>query len=245
MCLRVNEAILISDCHFNRQRLEFLEFLNLIESKKLKTQNLFLLGDIFDFLSQEVDYSIEYNRDVIEKIDNLSKEINIYYLEGNHDFHIKRLFPNAKVFPRGKQPILLEINNKKIHISHGDLSVGISYEFFTVLLRNRAVLKTIATLDKIFFNKKIVKYVFDFLSKKDICKKYETFSLFLKKRVAFYQKIKKVDFIIEGHFHQGKNFSNSEVNYINIPSFACEKSFFIIKSNQNGFALSKSKLKEL
>jgi len=93
-------AIFVADVHFNPNRDEFLKFLYEIKNGNLQTPQLFLMGDIFDFLAGEIEYFKIQNREVIELINQLSTTTQIFYFEGNHDYNLSKLFPNAKVFPR-------------------------------------------------------------------------------------------------------------------------------------------------
>lgn len=55
------------------------------------------MGDNFDFISGESKYFIKQNKELIEILNKLSKEIQIVYLEGNHDYNLANLFPNILV----------------------------------------------------------------------------------------------------------------------------------------------------
>lgn len=236
----LDEAIFIADVHYNKEREEFLYFLDKLDNENIKSKTLFLCGDIFDFLSESVDFSVEYNTKLIQKLNHLSKKLHIVYLEGNHDFNLKRLFENIDIITRDKQPLVIHIGEKIGLVSHGDLKICWKYEIFTKILRNGYFLSLICKIDKTLFNKKIVEYLFWYLLKKRICFKNSNFESFIKQRVDKFRDKFKFDFIIEGHFHQGiYKKIDKDTEYLNIPSFACEKSFFIIKSKKNGFLLSK------
>ena len=79
-------SIFVADSHFNEKNRELLTFLEKIESKVIITSQLFLMGDIFDFLSCECKYFIKQNIEVITLLNKLSNDLEIIYLEGNHDF---------------------------------------------------------------------------------------------------------------------------------------------------------------
>ncbi len=83
------------------------EFFNLFkEVKKIKeitTTQLFLMGDMFDFISGESKYFIKRNQKLIDIINELSKSMEVIYLEGNHDYNMQNLFPLVKVYQRENQ----------------------------------------------------------------------------------------------------------------------------------------------
>ena len=95
-----NDAIFVADAHFNKKNREFLTFLKKVESNEIITKQLFLMGDIFDFISGESIYFIKQNSVAIELLDKLSKDIEIIYLEGNHDYNLKSIFPKIEVIKR-------------------------------------------------------------------------------------------------------------------------------------------------
>ena len=98
MNLNIKEgAIFVADSHFNQKNIEFLQFLNKLEKEEIKTSQLFLMGDIIDFISSECKYFIKQNHEIIDILNNLSKKIEIIYLEGNHDYNLQELFSNIKI----------------------------------------------------------------------------------------------------------------------------------------------------
>jgi len=222
MIILENNAIFIADVHYNSNRTEVLSLLYDIKNKNIITNQLFLMGDIFDFLAQEIKYFININEKLIDIINELSKNIQIIYLEGNHDFNLKTIFPNIKVIPREKQPFLIKEKDKKIiSLAHGDIYTPFLYNIYTKIIRNYYILNFLNFIDK---NNFITKKLEDKLKNKSICNKQKDFSNFIKTRV---DKYNNKNMIIEGHFHQGLITSN----YINIPSYACNKSYLLYKNN--------------
>ena len=109
----INEnAIFIADSHFNEKRSQLLTFLKKLKAKEIETEQLFLMGDMFDFISGESKYFIKRNNKVITLLKELSLNMEIIYLEGNHDYNLKELFPNIKVYKRESQPIFMTYQNQ-------------------------------------------------------------------------------------------------------------------------------------
>jgi len=79
-------ALFIADAHYPHHGDAFLTLLNDLESKELKTPQLFLMGDIFDLLFGHNHYIQTFSTEAIERLQRLSKTMEIHYLEGNHDF---------------------------------------------------------------------------------------------------------------------------------------------------------------
>ena len=216
-----NDAIFVADAHFNKKNREFLTFLKKVESNEIITKQLFLMGDIFDFISGESKYFIQQNSVAINLLNKLSSKIEIIYLEGNHDYNLKTLFPNIQVIKRENQPLLAKFENKTIALSHGDNFINWKYDIFCKLIRNTVFLRFMNFIDINFF---ISKKIEEALVKKNICHTIKDFEHIVSKRVKNYD----ADIIIEGHYHQGNSYFLDEKIYINIPSLCCQKEYIKI-----------------
>jgi len=213
-------AVFIADSHYNNyNRRELLSLLQNIEAGQI-----FLMGDIFDFLADEIDYFKQINKEIISLINKLSQEKKMVYLEGNHDFNISRIFPNIKVIQRDNQPFLCKLKDKTVALSHGDIFTPVLYNIYTRIIRNHYILTFLNIID---INNFISIKIDNWLLQKNICKDINSFEEFAKKRVEFYKSY-NVKMIVEGHFHQGKEL----LNYINIPSLACSKKYAIISNDK-------------
>ncbi len=219
-----NNAIFIADSHFNQERTDLYELLIDIQKENIKTTQLFLMGDIFDFLSGEIEYFKTINYQIINLINDLSNQIEIIYFEGNHDFNLKQIFPKIDIFSREQQPLKIMDKHKKISLAHGDIFTPVGYDIFSLILRNHYVQKFIDFIDN---NKWISKRVEQKLLEKNICHKQKNFIQFVENRIKDYD----TDLIIEGHFHQGYQ----DEKYINIPSLACTREYMVYQNNQFSF----------
>ncbi len=222
-------AFIVSDAHYSSLRPQLLEFIKDIDSKKLQPTQLIFLGDIFDTLFGGVDITIQKNKEMIDLLNSISKNIEFIYLEGNHDFNLKTIFPEAKIFTIKKQPLICNYNNKRVILAHGDFDNDFGYKLYTNFVRNRYILSLINMLDNIYDNfifKKLDKY----LSKKDDCRELDNFSEYISKRLGLKFEC---DYFIEGHFHQNKTFKIDGFTYINLGIFACNQRYFIVKSSED------------
>lgn len=231
MCLKIKkEAIFVADSHFNEKNQEFLLFLEKLKSKEIETSQLFLMGDMFDFISSESKYFVKRNQKLLDIINELAKTIEIVYLEGNHDYNMQELFENVKVYKRQNQPIDARFEEKSVSISHGDIFTPWHYNLYCKIIRNHFLLVFLNIIDsKNFISKKI----YYGLLKKNICSKMKDFKSFAIKRINNY----KSDIIIEGHFHQGKTYNENKKLYVNIPSLCCDKKYFIFDGSFKGIDL--------
>ncbi len=206
-------AIFVSDVHYQKGvRERFEPFLShLLDDPP---PQLFLMGDIFDLLVAQVDDTLQENQRIIELLNRLAASCQVIYLEGNHDFNLKSIFPAMMVVSRSKQPLIIDVKSKRAALLHGDLFTGKIYEFYTTLIRNPVVLKVLNRLNKPLG---IYKKIQNYNASKVLCQK----DVDLSRRQEELLKRFGVDLIIEGHFHQ--NILTS--SYINLPAFACGEKF--------------------
>ncbi len=192
-----------------------------IESGDLLASQLFLMGDIFDLLFGHNKYIHTINNVVITLLNKLSRKVEIYYFEGNHDFCLANIFPNIKVYTREEQPIYMSMGNQKIGLSHGDkFDGGFCYDSYCLLLRNKFTLNMLKP-----FQKHIIDYRIKKLSEKNICHGFINFEAKVGRIMTNYND---VNLVIEGHFHQAKQFGK----YISLPSLACQKQIAVVQNNQ-------------
>lgn len=222
-------AVFVADAHYPNHGDDFLKLLEKIEKGEIKTAQLFLVGDIFDLLFGYNDYIKKFSQDAIELLNRLSLKIDIFYIEGNHDFCLDKIFPNIKVYPREIQPVQFSLNGRDVYISHGDrYCVGTFYNFYSLILRSRIFLKFFKFIDRF-----IIDYQMDRLSKKSICFEFKGFYKRLDRVLENYPKDA---LIIEGHYHQGEIYKN----YISLPSLACSKSIGVLRGVEVEFEKIKN-----
>ncbi|MDD2449743.1 MAG: metallophosphoesterase [Sulfurimonas sp.] len=230
-------AFVVSDAHYSHNRVEFLDFLKAIKAKKLHPTQLIFLGDIFDTLFGQVSFTLEINREAIGILNEISKEIEIIYLEGNHDYNLKKIFPYIKVFSIKAQPVEMSFFKQKVLLSHGDIESPLGYNIYTAIIRNPFVLN-ILNLFNNAFDHIIIKKLDEYLSKKDDCKGFMGFEEFIQKRLLGKYSC---DIFIEGHFHQNMSFKLKDFRYINLAAFACNQRYFIVESSKDvGLLLQES-----
>ena len=231
-------ALLLGDAHYSHIRPQLLQLIEDIASKKILIPQLILMGDILDALFGDVSYTLQENETVVDLIEKISQDIEVIYLEGNHDFHLKKIFRSAKVFSIADQPVIGEYHDKRIALAHGDFDGNFSYKVYTATIRNPFVLKILNIIDKVVDNK-IIKLVDNHLYKKDDCKEFIGFQSYIKKRNL--QRF-ECDYFIEGHYHQNKIVTFGEFTYINLAAFACNQRYFIVESLQDKVLLKEKGL---
>ena len=212
------DALFVADAHYPHHGDEFMQLLHKLDNGEMTTPQLFLMGDIFDLLFGYNDYIVTFCEEALSLLQKLSKTIEIYYFEGNHDFCLKNVFSNINVYSRDEQPITMMLGDKRVALSHGDkYQTGFGYGIYCKLLRNKVTLNMLKP-----FEKNIINYQMDKLPSKIICRKMPNFKQKAKAIMSYY---KDADLIIEGHFHQAVQIDK----YISLPSLACQKEIAIAK----------------
>ena len=114
----------LSDIHIqdvnDRQSNILLQFLKTLEASPTN-QQLFLVGDIFDFwLSDGTQFAKSFSV-LIEQIKKLrSLGLKIYYFEGNHDFHVDVFWTKKLGIPVYENEAIFQVSNYKVRVEHGD-----------------------------------------------------------------------------------------------------------------------------
>ncbi len=226
-------ALIVSDIHYHpRYRRDFLNLLSELESSP--PPQLILLGDIFDLLFGEVDWTISLNRDVIERLDKLGKKIEITYFEGNHDFNLGNIFNNIHIVPISKQPMRLRSGDIDIFLAHGDFQEGGIFYFYRRVIENRYLLKFLNWIDTKLGNI-IIKHIEKREEQKEKCYQRGKADIRFQKERGIY---------IYGHFHQNRGIQIGDSLYLLLSSFACNKSSFVVKLKRHGICLKKYEFKD-
>lgn len=214
-------AIFIADAHYPHHGNDFLRLLKNLKTNKIKTPQLILMGDIFDLLFGYNDYIQTFSKDAIELLQDLSKDLEIIYLEGNHDFCLKEIFPHIEVYRTEEQPLHFKLNGQDVFLSHGDkYRTGFGYTLYSKILRNRMTLTLLKP-----FEKQIINHRMNKLKAKKICGHFKGYA---KRFDAIRSHYPKNSLIIEGHFHQ----SLVHKNYVSLPSLACQGKVGIVRGRE-------------
>lgn len=93
-----------------------------------KSTHILLLGDMFDILiGEHQEYTVKYHHFFEQILQLLEAGKTVFYLEGNHDFHIQKTLEDfvsknsrhSENFLYRKKGETLILNKKKFHFCHG------------------------------------------------------------------------------------------------------------------------------
>lgn len=231
-------AVFVTDAHYPRNKEDFLALLDALISSP--PPQVFMLGDMFEFLCPYTPYTLKANSEAIEKIDILSQKTELIYLEGNHDYLLQSVFKNALVVPLKEQPLMLSYHGKTAAVMHGDKYADASYQLYASLIRNPLfiMLLRFLTLD---INGRFIKKLYDKLSHKQICTHKEGFAAKKLSSVKKYP-LCDVNAIIEGHNHIRISETADTLQYEALAAFACNKSFFKVEFKQSDLCFVETSL---
>jgi len=222
-------AVFVSDAHYSFKHKELFDFLKAVRSQKIQTPQLILMGDIFDLLFGGIPYTVERNQKVVDLINTLSDNIEIIYLEGNHDFNLASIFPGVRVFSIRQQPVACEYKGEPVALAHGDFDAPLGYRLYTAVIRNPFVLRFLSFLDTIG-NRFIIKALDKKLARKDDCQKMTTFEAYITRHLVK-QDLSRYSLFIEGHHHQDEAFVIDGCRYVNLPALACGRGYVCFGAN--------------
>lgn len=235
MCLKLNrDALFIADSHYNyKNARDLIGYLHLLADNP--PSQIVLFGDIAQILVGNLKSSLKANLELIKLLSSF-KKTEIIWLEGNHDFALdalqkKGFLNNTFVVPRESQPIVVEFEEKKYFLAHGDLFLGMRYEIYARVLRSlRGLMWIVDWLSSGEIYEELEEKYYD----KEIKKEHFHFFEFASHRIRSYLKIAskrgvKINGIIEGHFHIGKKIEIKGIKYISLPAF-----YFTSRGNEMG-----------
>ena len=111
---------IISDLHIVSQSDSAFEvFQKFIRHHLVQSSDqIILLGDVLDFMVGNFEGFLKDHDYFFATLKEL-KDKKIIYFYGNHDFNFENIFKNFKIELRDS-PLILDVEHKKIYISHGD-----------------------------------------------------------------------------------------------------------------------------
>lgn len=115
-------ALFVSDLHLHtslpRTTAAFADFL---QNQAQHAQQLYLLGDIFEYWAGDDDCADPYNQEVIDAIRAVSDAgVAVYWIAGNRDFLVGDVFAREAGLTRLDDPSIVTIAGQKIVLVHGD-----------------------------------------------------------------------------------------------------------------------------
>jgi len=131
----------ISDLHLDESNPHitdlFISFVKELKNSKTQTE-LYILGDLFESWIGD-DYENELHNETKTILQSLTESnINVFFLFGNRDFLIGDQFLNDTGVQLLTDPFLLEVNDQRFLLAHGDQMCvdDMEYQTFRAIVRN-------------------------------------------------------------------------------------------------------------
>lgn len=134
-------ALFVSDVHLHAVLPRTSEaFFALLRQRAMKAQQLYLLGDLFEYWAGDDDIATPYNRQVVNEIKNVSDAgVAIFWIAGNRDFLVGEGFAKAIGATLLPDPFVATIAGQKIALAHGDAQCtdDVAYIAFRAQIRTQ------------------------------------------------------------------------------------------------------------
>lgn len=193
---------------------------------------IFLVGDLFDFW---FEYGktipkgfVRFQGKIAELVD---RGIPIYFFTGNHDLWMSDYFKKEIGVHVYKQPIVLEVNEKRIFVGHGD-GLGPGDQFYKVV--KKVFTNRLAQFFFHWLHPDIGVWMANFWSAKSRNSSQKKEDIALGEDEALYKFCKKVeatnhhDYYLFGHRHLAMEMQVSENStYLNLGEWISQSSYVV------------------
>ena len=213
-------AVFISDVHLDHQVINH-EFLTFIKEIHKHSNNIFILGDLFDYwIGDDSNLYKIYEEALLEA----SRNLNLYFIHGNRDFLIGKDFINRNNITLLNEEELVSIGNKNFLIMHGDqlCSDDLDYQSLRIELRSKVWQNNFLskTLDeRITIANQLRKESVAATSRKN----YEIMDISNNTFIEKCKHFSDLDTVIHGHTHRQKihtyNINNQNLLRIDLGSW--------------------------
>ncbi len=114
--------LFLADAHLGMpEDANYQRLLRFLDKQGDELRSLFLLGDMFEFWSNFRTPPAPY-RPLVASLEGLAKRgVRVYWVEGNHDFHLRRYFADREGFWILPDGGLVDLGTSKVYVAHGDL----------------------------------------------------------------------------------------------------------------------------
>lgn len=195
----------VSDVHITFGDQPYLDqFLGFLDAAAEVCDELYIVGDLFEFWIGDRQANIRFYRPLFEKFNDLTQGgLKIKAVHGNRDFLMGKSFTKAGVelLP---EVVVLELAGKSVHVSHGDQFCihDHSYQRARVVMRSYIPRKIAAVLPA-FMGVFLAKAYRRISERKKAKKKMQTGNRFHTIEDGIVAELKKqhFDVILCGHIH--------------------------------------------
>lgn len=132
--------VILSDLHlWGPQDPLYRALLRFMQEKLSDGDKFFIVGDLFDLFIGNKSVFVHRYYEVLEALKKLAeRNIEVFYIEGNHDFHLEGIFEDCSHVRIYSDHLDYEWNGRRLLFCHGDKInwKDIGYQAFRFGLRN-------------------------------------------------------------------------------------------------------------
>ena len=133
-------SLFISDLHLCDARQTVTSaFIRFLKNEAKNAENLFILGDLFEYWAGDDDIDNPHHQSVIQALKDLSDHgTKTFFIHGNRDFLISTKFSIDAGIMLLADPTIIELYGTKVLLSHGDdlCTDDVDYQAFRNQVRN-------------------------------------------------------------------------------------------------------------
>lgn len=132
-------TLFISDLHLEADRPDIGEqFINFLKTEAMEADDLYILGDLFEAWVGDDDPNSHYARIKMAIRKVVDSGVPVYFMHGNRDFMIGKLFANETGVEILQDPYPVIMYGQKALLSHGDAlcTDDTQYQRIRVMTRN-------------------------------------------------------------------------------------------------------------
>lgn len=115
-------ALFVSDVHLQPSLAHTTKaFVEFLRQAAAQSQQLYILGDLFEYWAGDDDLVTPFNRQIGNEIRSVKDAgVDLFWIAGNRDFLIGREFAKATGMTLLPDPCVTEIANRRVVLTHGD-----------------------------------------------------------------------------------------------------------------------------
>ncbi|MBI3230500.1 MAG: UDP-2,3-diacylglucosamine diphosphatase [Burkholderiales bacterium] len=151
-------ALFVSDIHLDASRPRTTQrFLQFLQQEARQCQQLYLLGDIFEYWAGDDDADSGEHQELIAALQALQQDqVQVFWLAGNRDFLVGADFARRCHMQLLAEPFLLHRAGKTILLAHGDAQCTDDHAYMTFRAQVRQSAWQHAFLAKPLFERKAI-----------------------------------------------------------------------------------------
>jgi UDP-2,3-diacylglucosamine pyrophosphatase LpxH len=217
--MNYKKTVILSDIHLGSRGCRVDNLLTFLNTEKF--DRLILVGDILDiWLIKSFKYFPKKHEEVLKKILDISEEVPIIYIPGNHDEMMRKYAP----FEMGNIKIVNEYIENGIYYVHGDRFDGIGKLHFLSIIGTIGY-DLLITVDRVL-NINISQKA------KNSIKSAMKFITNFENAVSDHTKIVGCHTVVCGHIHTPVEKEINKVKYFNCGDWIENCSFLVLEEDK-------------